>query len=102
VDPAGAGFKVRAEQGVGTSRLPGLDPAAEQLVDELAEAAARVVDLLRLLVATGEECFVERDGKLRRGRNQAGNPLLGSFQVTDEVDVGVVGDEASRRERRLD
>src|SRR6266487_604127 len=39
--------------------LAGLDPAAEQVGDERAQAPARIIDLVCLLVAAGHECLVE-------------------------------------------
>jgi hypothetical protein len=46
-------------------RLPRADPTVEEPLGELAEAAARIVDLLGLLVAAGEKGLVERQGTRR-------------------------------------
>jgi hypothetical protein len=37
--------------------LPGLDPAADEILSELTEAAARVVEFLGLRMASREESF---------------------------------------------
>jgi hypothetical protein len=47
------------------SRLAGLDPPAEQVLDEHAERAARIVELLHLVVAAGNKRLVERDPPTR-------------------------------------
>ena len=87
---------------VGAGRLPGLDPAAEELADELPEAAARVVDLLGLLVAAGEERLVEGDGSGRIAAGQLGDLGRDLIEVAHEREACAVRDEGSGVERQLD
>lgn len=88
--------------GVGARCLPGPDPAAEELADELAEATARVVDLLGFLVAAREEGLVERDRAGRLGRDEPLELSLDLPQLPNEIETGAVSHEPPRRERRLD
>jgi hypothetical protein len=45
--------------------LPGFDPEADQILSELPETAARIVELIGLRMASGEERLIERDGSCR-------------------------------------
>ena len=60
------------------------------------------IDLLGLLVATCEERLVESHGLGGSSRDELRELVLDGSELADEGGVGVVGDEASWRERRLD
>ena len=49
----------------GASRLPRFDPSGEQHADEISKVAARVIQLLGLLVAPRQKRLVKRDGAPR-------------------------------------
>ena len=87
---------------IGAGRLPGLDPAAVKLGDKLAEASARVVDLRGLLVAACEEGLVESHGLGGCSRDEFREFVLDGPELADKGEGGVVGDETSWLERRLD
>jgi hypothetical protein len=71
-----------------------LIPAAVEAHDERPEVAARVVHLLRFLVATGEEGLVEGDGSLGVGVDELCELTGNAFEARDEVPAGPVRDEA--------
>jgi len=72
---------------VGASCLPSLDPSAEQLVNELPEAAARIVDLFSLLMAAGKERLVQCDGSGRIGVGQLRDLCRNLVEVAHEMEA---------------
>ena len=61
--------------------LPCLDPSAEQGSHEHAEAAAGIIDLVRLLVAAGKEGLLEANSSAGRLRNKRRDVVLDLLQV---------------------
>ena len=71
---------------------------AEQAAAERAEIPARVVYLVGLLVAGGDERLVQPDGALM---GSPGNPRCDQFELADEGEGRVFGDIAAGAERFL-
>jgi hypothetical protein len=64
-----------------------------ELPDKIAEAAARIVDLARFLIAACKECLIQAH-RLRRIRRQAfRESFFDGVEVADEGEAGVVRDE---------
>jgi hypothetical protein len=80
------------------SRLPRRDPAAEKAAGECSELAIRVVDLLCLRVAGGEESLIQRDGPRGLGCRQFGNLSFTVTKVRNKGETFVPGKEASSLE----
>ena len=80
---------------IGAICLPGLDPSAEQPVNAIAEAAARIVELLSLLIAAGKKRFVQRDGSGRIGVGQLRDPGRNLIEAAHERKGRPVGDKDS-------
>ena len=83
------------------SRLPRRDPAAEQAAGERPEFAIRVVDLLCLQVAAGDEGFIQGDGAHRVGDRQFRNFAFTVTKVRNKGEAFVPANEASRLESGL-
>jgi len=88
--------------GVRVLGLSRLDPAAVELIDELTEEAARVVELLDLQVARGEEGLVQGGGPGGIAGDELGDLGRDLVEVAHEREAGTVGDEGARVQRQLD
>src|ERR1035438_5005935 len=73
--------------------LPGGHPAGEQAAAEHAEIPARVIDLVGLLIAGGDERLVEPDGAFRVGLR---DPRGDRFELVDKGEGRVFGDAAAK------
>src|SRR5216683_637418 len=78
--------------------LPSGHPAGEQAAAEHAEIPARVIDLVGLLIASGDERLVQPDGAFRVGLR---DPRGDRFELVDKGEGRVSGDVAAWAESFL-
>ncbi len=77
----------------GARRLAGLDPPADEILGELPETAARVVQFFGFLAAAREEGLVESCGTCRIGLQKNIDPGRHSFEVAHERKTCAVANE---------
>src|SRR5439155_15843383 len=82
--------------------LAGRDPAADQGLGERAEAAAGVVDLLGLLVASGQEGLVQRGRPDGLAGDEPADARRDLFEAVNESEASSVGHEPPRLEGVFD
>src|ERR1019366_7190704 len=87
---------------VGARRLPGFDPFADEIAYELSKGSARIVEFFGLLVAAGEESFVECGSACRGGPGEFRDYGGDLFQFAHERAAGLIGNEPSWVECQLD
>jgi hypothetical protein len=78
---------------VGPGRLSSLDPAAVEIHDERPEVAARVVQLLGLLVAAGEKGLIEAHGPPGAGRDEPSQLTGDRLEARDKFPARSPADE---------
>ena len=76
---------------LGPRRLPGFDPSANEFADELSKRAARIVEFLGLLIASGEESLVKCGSADRVG--ELPDPGGDLIQLDRERVAGPIGNE---------
>ncbi len=87
---------------IGVGRLAGLDPAADQILGKLPEAAAGVVQFLGLLVAARKEGLAKAGRARWIGLHQRADFLLDRFQVANERVALTVENEFAGNQRQFD
>ena len=83
----------------GSGGLPGLDPAADYILRELPEAAARIINFVGLRMAPCKKGLKQIDGAHRIGRDQLIDGSGDLFEQTYERGTFTVANECSGPER---
>ena len=86
---------------LGPRRLPGFDPSANEFAGELSKIAARIVEFLGLLIASGEESLVKCGSADRVGAGELPDPGGDLFQLAHERVAGLIGNEHPWFERQF-
>ena len=87
---------------IGSSHLPGLDPPADEILSELSETAARIVEFFGSFSAAREEGLLESGGARRIGLLKFVGLRRSRFEAAYEREARAVADERSRAERQFD